>query len=90
MHAAIAVISQEHRSIAAVISALEYLARAIATGGEPDYEVSRSSWTTSRPSRIGSTIRRRIGISSARCGCAARPQRTCSTTWRTSTGVVTR
>jgi len=39
MHAAIAVISQEHRSIAAVISALEYLARAIATGGEPDYEV---------------------------------------------------
>jgi hemerythrin-like domain-containing protein len=39
MHAAIAVITQEHRSISAVISALEYLARNVATGGEPDYEV---------------------------------------------------
>ena len=39
MHAAVAVINQEHRSISAVISALEYLARDIAAGGEPDYEV---------------------------------------------------
>ena len=39
MHAAVAVITQEHRSIAAVISALQYLARDVARGGEPDYEV---------------------------------------------------
>jgi hemerythrin-like domain-containing protein len=39
MHAAVAVITQEHRSITAVISALEYLAREVAGGGEPDYEV---------------------------------------------------
>jgi hemerythrin-like domain-containing protein len=39
MHAAVAVITQEHRSITAVVSALEYLARDIAGGAEPDYEV---------------------------------------------------
>lgn len=39
MHAAVAVIKQEHRSISAVVSALEYLARNIAAGDEPDYEV---------------------------------------------------
>jgi hemerythrin-like domain-containing protein len=39
MHAAVAAIRQEHRSISAVVSALEYLARNVATGGEPDYEV---------------------------------------------------
>ena len=39
MHAAVAVITQEHRSISAVISALEYLARNVAGGAEPDYEV---------------------------------------------------
>lgn len=39
MHAAVAAITQEHRSITAVISALEYLARDVAAGGEPDYEV---------------------------------------------------
>src|SRR5512134_2007014 len=39
MHAALAVIMQEHRSITAVISALEYLARDVASGAEPDYEV---------------------------------------------------
>jgi hemerythrin-like domain-containing protein len=39
MHAAVAVIKHEHRSITAVISALEYLARNIAAGDEPDYEV---------------------------------------------------
>jgi hemerythrin-like domain-containing protein len=39
MHAAVAAIMQEHRSISAVVSALEYLARNVATGGEPDYEV---------------------------------------------------
>jgi hemerythrin-like domain-containing protein len=39
MHAAVAVITQEHRSITAVVNALEYLARDVAAGGEPDYEV---------------------------------------------------
>jgi hemerythrin-like domain-containing protein len=39
MQAAVAVITQEHRSITAVVSALEYLARDVAGGGEPDYEV---------------------------------------------------
>jgi hemerythrin-like domain-containing protein len=39
MHAAVEVITQEHRSITAVINALQYLARGIASGGEPDYEV---------------------------------------------------
>jgi hemerythrin-like domain-containing protein len=36
---AVDTITQEHRSIAAVIGALEFLARDIARGGEPDYEV---------------------------------------------------
>jgi hemerythrin-like domain-containing protein len=39
MDEALAVITQEHRSISAVVSALEYLARDVAAGGEPDYEV---------------------------------------------------
>jgi hemerythrin-like domain-containing protein len=39
MHAAVDAIMHEHRSITAVISALEYLARDVAGGGEPDYEV---------------------------------------------------
>ena len=39
MHAAVAVITQEHRSITAVIGALQYLARDVAAGDEPDYEV---------------------------------------------------
>jgi len=39
MHAAVAVITQEHRSITAVIGALQYLARDVAGGAEPDYEV---------------------------------------------------
>lgn len=39
MHAAVAVIKHEHRSITAVVRALEYLARNIAAGDEPDYEV---------------------------------------------------
>jgi len=39
MQAAIDVIAHEHRSITAVIRALEYLARDIAAGAEPDYEV---------------------------------------------------
>jgi hemerythrin-like domain-containing protein len=39
MHGAVAVIKHEHRSITAVVSALEYLARNIAAGEEPDYEV---------------------------------------------------
>jgi hemerythrin-like domain-containing protein len=39
MPRAVDVITQEHRSITAVISALEYLARDVAGGGEPDYEV---------------------------------------------------
>jgi hemerythrin-like domain-containing protein len=39
MPRAVDVITHEHRSITAVISALEYLARDVAGGGEPDYEV---------------------------------------------------
>lgn len=39
MHAAVTVIRQEHRSISAVVSALEYLAREIAAGSEPDHEL---------------------------------------------------
>jgi hemerythrin-like domain-containing protein len=39
MHSAVAVIRQEHRALTAVIGALEYLARDIANGAEPDYEV---------------------------------------------------
>jgi hemerythrin-like domain-containing protein len=39
MHAAVTAIRQEHRAITAVVNALEYLARDVAAGGEPDYEV---------------------------------------------------
>ena len=39
MHEAVGVIKQEHRALTAVISALEYLARDVGNGGEPDYEV---------------------------------------------------
>jgi hemerythrin-like domain-containing protein len=39
MPRAVDVITQEHRSITAVVSALEYLARDVTGGGEPDYEV---------------------------------------------------
>jgi hemerythrin-like domain-containing protein len=39
MHTALAIITQEHRSMATVIGALEYLARDIADGREPDYDV---------------------------------------------------
>jgi hemerythrin-like domain-containing protein len=39
MHAAVDVIAQEHRSITAVVNALESLARDVAGGKDPDYEV---------------------------------------------------
>jgi hemerythrin-like domain-containing protein len=39
MNAALAIITQEHRSMATVIGALEYLARDVADGREPDYDV---------------------------------------------------
>src|SRR5262249_18459045 len=39
MPGAIAVIRDEHRAITAVISALQYLARAVTAGRAPDYEV---------------------------------------------------
>jgi hemerythrin-like domain-containing protein len=39
MHAAVDVIKQEHRALTAVIGALEYLARDLGHGAEPDYEL---------------------------------------------------
>ena len=39
MHGAVTLIKDEHRSITAVIRTLEYLARNIAAGDEPDYEL---------------------------------------------------
>jgi hemerythrin-like domain-containing protein len=39
MPGAVAIIQDEHRALTAVISALQYLAREVAAGGEPDYEV---------------------------------------------------
>ena len=39
MHAALAIIMQEHRSIATVIGALEHLGRDVAGGRDPDYDV---------------------------------------------------
>jgi hemerythrin-like domain-containing protein len=39
MQTAVDIIRREHRAITAVLSGLEYLARDLAAGGEPDYEL---------------------------------------------------
>lgn len=39
MNGAVSIIADEHRSISAVIDAMQHLARDIEAGGEPDYEV---------------------------------------------------